>query len=140
MVRSGQTLTERAKPDFASKTLGDAGVAAAPDDVVVDGVGNVPAGFAAGSGGPLIGADFAFAGNVAGPAERHAVLHLAVDVVRDAVVGGDVVHLRDGQANQRKERPRVVLIMTPPSLPIIMRSGLVGSAHMSWLSPPQPPP
>ncbi len=34
-------------------------------------------------------------------------------------------------------RPRVVEICTPPSLPIIIRRGSFGSAHMSWLSPPQ---
>ena len=35
-------------------------------------------------------------------------------------------------------RPCVVVIMTPRSLPIMMRSLFVGSTHMSWLSPPHP--
>jgi hypothetical protein len=33
--------------------------------------------------------------------------------------------------------PRVVEITTPLSLPVIMRFGSLGSAHMSWLSPAQ---
>ncbi len=33
-------------------------------------------------------------------------------------------------------RPRVVVMLMPPSCPIIIRSGFFGSAHMSWQSPP----
>src|SRR3990172_6534838 len=41
-----------------------------------------------------------------------------------------------GSCNRYHARPRVVEIDTPPSLATIMRSGLVGSIQMSWLSPP----
>src|SRR3990170_6227887 len=41
-----------------------------------------------------------------------------------------------GNCRRYHDRPRVVEIDTPPSLATIMRSGLVGSIQMSWLSPP----
>ena len=42
-----------------------------------------------------------------------------------------------GSRTELHSRPRVVVNITPPSLPIIIREGCFGSAHMSWLSPPQ---
>src|ERR1700722_9613517 len=68
------------------EAFGDARVATSPNDVVIDWIGYLPSCFASRSRSPFTGADTAFAGDVAGAMQRRAVLHLAVDHVRDTIV------------------------------------------------------
>src|SRR4030095_6348187 len=68
---------------------------AGPDDVRVDGIGRGPSALAAANCMPHAARDRRTRTAVARTAVRWIVLLVAVDVVRDVIISGDVVHLGD---------------------------------------------
>ena len=88
-----------------------------PDDVRVDGIGRRPPALAALARACHSLREIVRAGSaVARPAIRRTVLLVAVDVVRNSVVDGDVIDLRDRAACTCSQvRPRVVEMCTPAS-------------------------
>ena len=68
---------------------------------------------------------------VSGPAHVAVVLHVAVEVVGNLVVHGDVVHLADRQLHAMEAASVTVVMSMPPSSVMTKRSAILGSIQMS---------